>query len=153
MKTKITFRGKDFEADQDVNKDIYARLTSDADEQNQDHTIKVYLNNRYKYFSNELIDFLNSTGIDWTKENETFHCEIDEKQTIIEGWFDIVGKVLSNEKVTSFYWGDESYTTNIHFTNNSKHGMRPEFKDNETFRFDFAILLQKEMWFEKTTNS
>jgi hypothetical protein len=144
LKTKIKFRDKDFEVDREINKSIYGGLRSDAEDQKHDNIIRFYLSNRDKFFTNELVDFLNSIGIDWTKENELFHYGVEDDQTIVEGWYDIVGNVLSSDKVVSFYWGDDLYTTNIFFQNETRHGISPQFTDHETFRFGFSIVLQKE---------
>jgi len=140
----MTFRDKDFEVDREINKKIYAGLTSDVAGQKQDEIIRFYLSNRDKFFSNELIDFLNSTGIDVTKENEILYYTIDDNQMIIEGWYDVVGKVLNNERVVSFFWGDELYTINIYFGDDLRQGIYPDFGGYETFRFDFSILVQKD---------
>ncbi len=142
LKLKIRFRDNDFEVDREVNKRIYGGLNSDTDDQRHDSIVKFYLSNRDKLFSSELVDFLNSAGVDLTKENEIFHYKADDHQVIIEGWYDVVGKVLTNEKVVSFYYlVDDQYTINVFFGNESRHGIRPEFSDHETFRFDFSIVV------------
>jgi len=138
---KITYRDTDFEVDPEINKSIYGLLKSDADDQKHDGIIGFYLSNRSKFFSNELVDFLNTTGIDWTKDNEVFYYNVDD-QIIIEGWYDIVGKVLNN-KIVSLYWGDDLYTTNVFFGNDLRHGIYSVFGDHDTFRFDFSIVFKK----------
>ncbi len=144
MKINIKFLDKDFEVNREINKNIYRGLRSDADDQKQDDVIKFYLSNRDKFFSNELISFLNSTGIEWAKENEIFHYRVDDNLTIIEGWYDIVGRVLSKEEVAS-YLENDLFTTNVFFNNDTRHAIYPEFASHETFRFSFSIVLEKEI--------
>ncbi|HEU5290675.1 MAG TPA: hypothetical protein VFU05_08550 [Cyclobacteriaceae bacterium] len=144
MKKELKFRDNDFEVDIDFNRDIYSRLTSDTEfYQGQDPIIKFYLNNRNKIFSDELIEFLNLTGIDLTKENEIYHY-LSDNLVIIEGWYDIVGKVLTDKKV-SYYWDTTPGTTNVFFGNDARHGISHEFENVGTFRFEFAIVIQSEI--------
>lgn len=143
LATKLNFRDNDFEVDFEANKRIYGGLKGDTESRGQDDIITYYLTRRDKLFSKELIDFLNSTGIDWTKENEIFHYPLD-KEVVVEGWYDIIGTILTDKKVISFHWDNDSLTTNVHFGNDSRHGLRNEFKDFETFRFDFSIVIPVE---------
>jgi hypothetical protein len=143
LTTKLNFRDNDFEVDFENNKNIYGGLTSDTESWRQDEIINYYLTHRDKLFSFELIDFLTSTGIDWTKENEIFHYPLDN-EVVVEGWYDIIGTVLTDKKVVSFHWDNDSLTTNVHFGNDSRHGLRNEFKNFETFRLDFSIVIPKE---------
>ena len=131
-----------FEVDSESNKRIYNGLTRGIGSLEQDEVIKYYLANRDNLFSAELIEFLKLTGIDWTKENEILHYPLDNT-VVVEGWYDIIGKVLTDNKVASFYWDTDACTTNVYFGNDSRHGICTELRDFETFRFDFAIIIPK----------
>ncbi len=145
MKIELKFRDIDFEVDIDRNKDIYSRLASDSDYYcGHDPIINFYLTNRQELFTNELIDFFNLTGIDWTKENE-INPYASDGLVIIEGWYDIVGKVQTEKKI-SFYWNSILGTTNIFFRNDIRHAIRNEFQNVDTFRFEFAIVIQSELF-------
>lgn len=142
---RLSFRNNDFEIDQATNLTIYAALTSDAQSQPDDKIIQFYLTHKENLFSQELIEFLKLSGVDWTKENELFHYPINNLE-IVEGWYDIVGHLLSKDKL-GFYWEggpDGLYTTNLYFGVDN-FGIRDEFKNFETFRIDFAIVLPSQM--------
>ncbi len=144
MKKELKFRDIDFEVDIDRNKNIYSRLTNDSEFYlGQDEILRLYLTNRHDLFSNELIEFLNRTGIDWIKENEIYSYPQDNL-VIIEGWFDIVGTVQTDTKV-SYHWDTRLGTTNVFFGNDARHGLIQEFQDFETFRFEFALVIQADI--------
>ena len=145
MKTKVKFKDIYAEVDCENNKIIFSGLRSDTESFEQDEIIKFYLSKRHKFFSNELIEFLNLTGIDWTKENEVFHYPLNEDVVIVEGWYDIIGKVLTTNTMT-FYWESDSCTTNISLGGREfRHGILGELKDFETFRLDFAVVIPKDV--------
>lgn len=143
LTTNINFKNQDFEIDFVSNKGIYDGLTSDTDSFKQDKIIDYYLLNRDKLFSDELIEFLKSTGIDPKKENEIHHYKLDDK-FVIEGWYDIIGRVLTDDEVTSFNWDIDACSINVHFGSDSRDGIHSELKNFATFRFDFAIVIPKE---------
>ena len=140
LTTKLNFRDIDFEVDFENNRRIYAGLTSDSESLTRDDIMNYYLTRRDKLFSFELIEFLTLTGIDWTKDNEIFHYQLDS-EVVIEGWYDIIGNILTDTKVVSFHCDNDSLTTNVHFARDYRHGLRNEFKNFETFRFDFSIVI------------
>jgi hypothetical protein len=144
LKKQLKFRDIDFEVDIDSNKIIYIQLTGDSEFYNgQDSIINFYLTNRQELFSNELIEFLNLTGIAWTKENKIYSYPQDNL-VIIEGWFDVVGTVQTDKKA-SYYWDTTLGTTNIFLGNDARHGVRPEFQNVGTFRIEFAIVIQSDI--------
>jgi hypothetical protein len=142
LTTKLKFRDHDFEVDFENNKRIYGGLTSDTESWRKNELINYYLIHRDKLLSFELIEFMTLTGIDWTKENEILHYSLDN-ELVVEGWYDIIGNVLTDKKIISFHWDKDSLTTNVHFGKESRHGLRNEFKNFETFRLDFSIVIPK----------
>ena len=143
MKTKLNFKGQEFEIDSESNERVYTGLSFGVEALKQDKVISYYLFNRDKLFSIELIRFLKLAGIDPTKENEIFYFPMDNK-IVVEGWYDIIGKVLTNN-AASFHWQVDQCTTNAHFGNDSRHGMLGDFKYFETFRLDFSIVIPNEI--------
>ena len=143
ISTRLTYENFEFEVDEQANKSIYALLTSDAAMQKNDEVVDFYLSNRDKFYSSELVKFLDLAGVDLTKENEIVHYSNDSGQVMIDGWYDVVGKFLS-EKTLSFWWGNDTYTTNIYFRMDARHAVREEFTNLNTFRIEFAIVVEPE---------
>ena len=56
----------------------------------------------------------------------------------------MVGQLLTEDKVLSFYWKSGSCTTNVYFGADARHGIRDELKNFETFRFDFSIVIPRQ---------
>lgn len=122
---------------------MYSILESDSDFLKQtttDPTIDLFVNNRDKYLSSDLINFLIQTGIDYKKENELHHYKL-ENNVVISGWFDIIGKMIDKDKTETLFWDSNDSTTNITFANNETHGIREELKHHRTFRLSFDIVL------------
>jgi hypothetical protein len=141
--TRLTYKRFEFEVDVQTNKSIYDLLTSDAEMQKNNEVVDFYLSNRHTFYSSELIEFCDSAGIDLTKENEIVHYSIDAGQLIIDGWYDVVGR-FSSEKTLHFWWGNEFYSTNIYFRMDARHAVCKEFENLNTFRVEFAIVVEPE---------
>lgn len=141
---KIKYKDYYFEVDSVSNNNIYTRLISDIKVAKQDPIISYFLSNRNKLFSEEFLSFVSLTGIDITKENEIFHYVIDDAKIAVEGWYDIVGKVLSDTPV-SLYFDSDISTTNFYFENGKNNAARNEFRNQTTFRFSFVIVIDKDL--------
>ena len=100
----IEFKGIKFEVLADLNKKIYSVIEGDANHytgKEQDSLISLFVDNRKRFLSNGLIDFLSQAGVDFTKENEIYCVDIGDK-FMISGWFDIVGRMLKKEKSNEY---------------------------------------------------
>lgn len=63
---------------------------------------------------------------------------------ILEGWYDVVGQLLTEDKVLAFNWESGSCTTNVYFGAGAREGIRDELKNFETFRLDFSIVIPRQ---------
>lgn len=144
MNTRILrFKATEFEVHADLNQEVYSSIEGDSkflQRTTDDTVINLFVENRERFLSFDVIAFLKQAGIDHEKENEIHHYQI-ENTVVISGWFDIIGKITNNDKTQTCYWDNGDSTTNITFASNETHGIISALKSHPTFRLYFEIVL------------
>ena len=100
-----------------------------------------YLKEKGNLFSDELVNFIERTGIDINKEHEFCFYETEEIE-VVEVWFDFIGKLLSDGLKSDFYEVAE-YAINVFFKNDINHVQPAVFGENKTSRIELIIIKSK----------